>query len=179
MQSVISRPSIRPGVCSTSFGRCQSALHRPCLAARAKGFSSDGSADERAPDAAPSTSAAPADDSLEALEARIRNKARRKGKVEAKVAVESAAVSAATGKAAPTPELERETAYVVGLGFLFVVIILEGLALAGAGFLPEAADAWIQDNLYPTYSYVVLAFLGASSLYGLFKTGKLPGQQQL
>jgi len=33
--------------------------------------------------------------------------------------------------------------------------------------------------LYPTYSPQILAFLLLSSLYGLFKTGKLPGQTQL
>ena len=47
------------------------------------------------------------------------------------------------------------------------------------GFLPEATDQWIQDKIYPGYTFTVLAFLGASSLYGLFKTGKLPGQKQI
>eukprot|EP00198_Chlamydomonas_reinhardtii_P010417 XP_001699754.1 predicted protein [Chlamydomonas reinhardtii] len=49
---------------------------------------------------------------------------------------------------------------------------------ARIGFLPEAMDIWIQDNLYPNYSWVILGFLGLSSLYGLYKTGKLPGQIQ-
>ncbi len=46
------------------------------------------------------------------------------------------------------------------------------------GFLPEAVDIWIQDYLYPAYSWIMLGFLAGSSLYGLFKTGKLPGQTQ-
>lgn len=46
------------------------------------------------------------------------------------------------------------------------------------GFLPEEVDAWVQADLYPSYSPQLLLFLGLSSLYGLFKTGKLPGQPQ-
>ena len=34
------------------------------------------------------------------------------------------------------------------------------------------------DYLYPTYTPTMLGFLGASSLYGAFKVGKLPGQEQ-
>lgn len=47
------------------------------------------------------------------------------------------------------------------------------------GFLPESFDAAVTDWLYPSYSPQILLFLGMSSLYGLFKTGKLPGQKQL
>lgn len=122
-----------------------------------------------------SQSSAPADDSLEALEARIRSKGKRKGRPEAKVQVTSAAVDQVTGKAPSTPQGEKETAYVLGLALLFAIIILEGLVLAGSGFLPEEADAFIQDTLYPSYSPTVLLFLGASSFYGLYKTGKIPG----
>lgn len=47
------------------------------------------------------------------------------------------------------------------------------------GFLPEALDAAVRDYLYPSFSPQMGLFLGASSLYGLWKTGKLPGQKQL
>ncbi len=47
------------------------------------------------------------------------------------------------------------------------------------GFLPTEADTFIQEVLYPSYSPQILAFLGFSSLYGLFKTGSLPGQKKL
>lgn len=47
------------------------------------------------------------------------------------------------------------------------------------GFLPEEWDVWIQDTVYPSYSPTVIVFLACSSLYGLFKIGKLPGQKQL
>lgn len=47
------------------------------------------------------------------------------------------------------------------------------------GFLPAEADSFIQDYLYPSFSPQMLLFLGMSSAYGLWKTGKLPGQQQM
>ena len=47
------------------------------------------------------------------------------------------------------------------------------------GFLPESVDAVVQGYLYPSYSPQMLLFLGLSSGYGLWKTGKLPGQQQM
>jgi hypothetical protein len=46
------------------------------------------------------------------------------------------------------------------------------------GFLPEGSDGFITDYLYPSFSPQILLFLGLSSLYGLWKTGKLPGQKQ-
>ena len=53
------------------------------------------------------------------------------------------------------------------------------LACSSQGFLPEELDQWVQDSIYPSYSPTVLLFLGFSSLYGLFKVGKLPGQKQI
>jgi hypothetical protein len=47
------------------------------------------------------------------------------------------------------------------------------------GFLPTEVDGFIQDVLYPSFSPQMLLFLGMSSAYGLWKTGKLPGQQQM
>jgi hypothetical protein len=43
--------------------------------------------------------------------------------------------------------------------------------LALSGFLPESVDAWVEATLYPSFSPTVLAFLGCSSLYGLWKSG--------
>lgn len=53
-----------------------------------------------------------------------------------------------------------------------MVVLLQGL-------FPEELDALVSDYLYPSYSPTVLLFVGLSSLYGLWKTGKLPGQQQV
>ncbi len=44
---------------------------------------------------------------------------------------------------------------------------------ATQGFLPEEWDAFIQDVLYPNYTGTVALFLGASTLYGLWKIGKI------
>lgn len=46
------------------------------------------------------------------------------------------------------------------------------------GFMSEEFDGFVQEYLYPSFSPTVLAFLAASSLYGLWKTGKLPGMIQ-
>ena len=40
------------------------------------------------------------------------------------------------------------------------------------GFLPTEVDAFVQDVLYPSFSPQMLLFLGMSSAYGLWKTGK-------
>ena len=92
-----------------------------------------------------------------------------------------------------------ETIAVQGLGLFFTLILIDGLVLALAvrvvlheadaedvqdtnlipdydrhlvvlqGFLPEGVDQFATDVLYPSFSPTVLAFLGCSSLYGLWK----------
>jgi len=173
----------RPAAAAGAARGPAAAAHRAAASLRArasKGFGGDGGEDAPSSSGAAAGEADGADDSLEALEARIRaGKARRKGRVEPKVKVDSAVVDQVTGKTAPVPASQAESAYVAGLTALFVAVIAEGLLLAGSGFLPEEVDTFVREKLYPTYSYTVLAFLGGSSLYGLFKTGKLPGMQQL
>ncbi|PNH11596.1 hypothetical protein TSOC_001566 [Tetrabaena socialis] len=123
--------------------------------------------------AAPAPSVADKDaEALEALESRIRSRRR----VEAKVKVNAPEVDVATGKTPATAEGEAEQFYLAFLSLYFVGVLIGGLLLAGAGFLPEEADLWITEQVYPAYSWIILGFLALSSLYGLFKTGKLPGQ---
>jgi hypothetical protein len=62
-----------------------------------------------------------------------------------------------------------EVGYRRFLGAFFTLILLEGLALGGAGFLPDEADAWVASVLYPTFSPTVGLFLLASSIYGVWK----------
>lgn len=81
------------------------------------------------------------------------------------------AVARATGAAPATPTDGLEAGYIKFLGAFFAVILAEGLVLALSGFLPEAVDAWVEASLYPSFSPTVLAFLGCSSLYGLWKSG--------
>ncbi|MEW5307197.1 MAG: hypothetical protein WDW38_002567 [Sanguina aurantia] len=130
------------------------------------------------PKAPASAASSQADRNIELLEERLRGGRVRKGKVEAKVKVTSPLVDAVSGRTPATPQTEAETTYITFLFGFFVLIITEGLTLAASGFMPEEIDAFVQDYLYPSYSPTVLAFLGASSLYGLWKTGKLPGMTQ-
>ncbi|KAG2454549.1 hypothetical protein HYH02_000394 [Chlamydomonas schloesseri] len=146
------------------------------IVVRSKGFGAETAKQKSESEASTSKSSSDGDAAaLEALEARIKSRRKR---VEPKVKVNAPAVDVATGKAPADAASELEQSYLGFLGVYFIWVLLLGLALAGAGFLPEEADIWIQDNLYPNYSWIVLGFLGLSSLYGLYKTGKLPGQIQ-
>ena len=101
-----------------------------------------------------------------------RERRRRKKKREAAgPKVVAPAVARATGASPATASDGAEAAYVKFLGAFFAVILLEGLVLALSGFLPESVDAWVEATLYPSFSPTVLAFLGCSSLYGLWKSG--------
>ncbi|EFJ48308.1 hypothetical protein VOLCADRAFT_120890 [Volvox carteri f. nagariensis] len=176
---IVQHRLVRPSV----FGQ----VHvRSSFACQSKGFGAETKAPQKqvpkeeeeeaaTASSSPSTSTDKDALALEALEARIRS---RRKKVEAKVKVVAPAVDVATGKAPAPAESEGERAYLAFLSFYFLGVLFLGLALAGSGFLPDEVDAWIQDKLYPSYSWIMVGFLGLSSLYGLYKTGKLPGQTQ-
>lgn len=135
-------------------------------------------------------------------------------------AVSPAQQAAEDAKFEPSSQAE---AYVLQfLGVLFVLIILEGLALAGSvglpirmrqplqwqrylcimrqhaitsdvfrctreetrcridsvgvivqGFLPEAADAFIVDRIYPTFSPQLGVLFACSTVYGLWKVSNM------
>lgn len=80
------------------------------------------------------------------------------------------AVSRAKGEAAARPVDSAEAAALQFLGAFFFVLLLEGLALAAAGFFPENVDAFITERIYPSYSPQLGVFLLFSSLYGLWKS---------
>ncbi|CAM6107259.1 unnamed protein product [Calypogeia fissa] len=63
-----------------------------------------------------------------------------------------------------------ETAVVASLAFLFAVIFLEGLVLAGSGFLPEEWDEFAANLVYPAFTPSVGVFLAIAASYGLWKT---------
>ncbi|CAK9262567.1 unnamed protein product [Sphagnum jensenii] len=63
-----------------------------------------------------------------------------------------------------------ETAYALSLGFLGILIFVEGIILAASGFLPEEWDGFLVTNLYPSFTPTVGVFLAAALAYGLFKT---------
>ena len=56
------------------------------------------------------------------------------------------------------------------LGVFFLLIFVEGLLVAGAGFLPEDVDQFIVDRVFPTFTPVTGVFLLVSVAYGLFNT---------
>ena len=73
---------------------------------------------------------------------------------------------------APLTDLQKfETNIITWLGFLFIVILGEGIFLAGSGFMSVEADQFAQDFVYPAFSPTLGLFLLSSSLYGLWKTG--------
>lgn len=117
-------------------------------------------------------------EALEALEARIKNRRKRQAGPEPKVKVNAPAVDVATGKAPVPVESEAEKAYLSFMSVYFLGVLATGLLLAGSGFLPDEIDSFVQDKVYPSYTYIMLGFLGLSTVYGLFKIGKLPGQRQ-
>ncbi|CAM6104618.1 unnamed protein product [Calypogeia fissa] len=63
-----------------------------------------------------------------------------------------------------------ETAVVASLAFLFALIFLEGLVLAGSGFLPEEWDEFAVNLVYPAFTPSVGVFLAIAASYGLWKT---------
>jgi hypothetical protein len=72
----------------------------------------------------------------------------------------------------PLTDLQKfETNVITWLGFLFCVILGEGIFLAGSGFMSVEADQFAQDVVYPAFSPTLGLFLLSSSLYGLWKTG--------
>lgn len=70
----------------------------------------------------------------------------------------------------PSEDAEFENNIVLVLFFLFGLIILEGIFLAGSGFLPEAVDKFALDIVYPSFSPTVVVFLLVSTFYGVWKT---------
>jgi threonine/homoserine/homoserine lactone efflux protein len=74
-------------------------------------------------------------------------------------------------RAAPKPvESQYETAAVQFLGLLFLLILIEGVFLAGSGFLPDALDEFARTTVYSAFSPTLGVFLAGSTAYGLWKT---------
>ena len=107
-----------------------------------------------------------------AYEPKSKSKRKKNTVRRAKVEVQSAAVDAAKGTGVKTLSQETEEAYVKFL-FLYVnVIFVFGVTLGLSAFkiLPEAADAFISEKMYPTFTPFVGGFLLFSSIYGVIKT---------
>mmetsp|Transcript_19779 Transcript_19779/g.47196 ORF Transcript_19779/g.47196 Transcript_19779/m.47196 type:complete len:177 (+) Transcript_19779:105-635(+) len=87
-----------------------------------------------------------------------------------KVKVIAPAVEEAQGKrpASPTSEFEGKVLSVLSIYGILVLVL--GVVLAGSGFLPEEADSFIMDALYPAYTPFVGGFLACSTAYGVWKS---------
>jgi len=69
-----------------------------------------------------------------------------------------------------TEEQILEGRFVLGLGLVFVVILLQGLVVAASGFLPDDLDHWAQTSVLPAFTPTVGIFLFFSTIYGAWKS---------
>ncbi|XP_004309064.1 PREDICTED: protein LOW PSII ACCUMULATION 2, chloroplastic [Fragaria vesca subsp. vesca] len=63
----------------------------------------------------------------------------------------------------------NESAFVVAWLGLGGVILVEGLALATSGFLPDEWDKLFVKYLYPSFTPTVLLFIAGTTAYGVIK----------
>jgi len=80
---------------------------------------------------------------------------------------------------AQTPGQDLEANTVKFLALLFVIFFCEGIFLAIAGFLPEAADNFATTYVYPAFSPTLGLFLLISVIYGVVKVSPCSTQTSL
>ncbi|XP_031493705.1 protein LPA2 [Nymphaea colorata] len=176
-----------PRFSSLPFNRClrsfTSSTSRNANVVRATTAGEDGR--DGAPKAPPSSSAAAASPKGESIggvgfgsggSGGDGGKGSRKRRVVRRTPVQKPLIqSAATATATATEKddggalPEQEKAFILvwlGLGLL---ILVEGIALAASGFLPDEWDNLFVKYLYPSFTPTVVLFLGGTVAYGVFK----------